>query len=298
MFIIRNEEESIQSKLSEEPELLYYKKEPVFGRLKLSPFKRFSKNLMKNEACFIFVEEGSFNLRSPYEEFMVNKDQGILLKNVDYYLEHTNKLKEDDSGLEIIGVFLYPEMIQELMDYDFIDTKYVNEFYGSGVSIDKVLRHYRAGIKDLFEYKELVSDQMLACKLKEFIMLMVYSGNAIDINELLSGLYKVHVIDFRKAIEANQFSNLSLVEWAHLTGMSLASFKRKFAEIYGMPPKKYLSLKKLEQAANVLIKTDQGVLEIALNCGFNSLNTFNRNFKSCFKTTPSEYRKNYKNKVS
>ncbi len=60
-----------------------------------------------------------------------------------------------------------------------------------------------------------------------------------------------------------------------------------------------INIKRLDAAANLLKdKPDKQILNVALECGFNSKSNFNRLFKEYFDTTPSLYRKlfNQKNK--
>jgi AraC-like DNA-binding protein len=74
--------------------------------------------------------------------------------------------------------------------------------------------------------------------------------------------------------------------------MSISSFKRKFKEVYGESPKKYISRKKIEKAALLLKSGDLRVSDIAWDVGFESVATFNRNFTSVYGKSPSAYRVN------
>ncbi len=44
----------------------------------------------------------------------------------------------------------------------------------------------------------------------------------------------------------------------------------------------------------MLLNSNFKILDIALNCGFNSISTFNRIFKDINKCTPNEFRKSKK----
>lgn len=272
-----------------EPTFLNYKDYTVFTRFTFDRFQRFPKTYFQNEACFIFVEHGSFHLRSPYHLYEVNKNNGVLLKCMDYFVESPHQ-QELSPPLELIGVFLYPEMIEDLLKFETIDSDFVENYYGSGVPIDDLLTTYKESLHHLFDNPKLATELMIKSKLMEFVLLMVHSGQAPNLNEFLSALFRSHTLDFRKTINANLYSNLSLEEWAHLAGVSLATFKRIFKEIYGAAPMKYLTERKLERACELLSQSDRGIMDIALESGFNSLGTFNRNFKSHYHLTPSEYR--------
>ena len=50
---------------------------------------------------------------------------------------------------------------------------------------------------------------------------------------------------------------------------------------------------RLNHAGYLLHNSDLSVLEISEECGFDSLRTFNRNFKDFYKMTPVQYKKTH-----
>ncbi|MFK7776445.1 MAG: helix-turn-helix domain-containing protein, partial [Saprospiraceae bacterium] len=91
-------------------------------------------------------------------------------------------------------------------------------------------------------------------------------------------------------INNNLYSNLSVEEFAKLCAMSVSTFKRKFKELYSESPKKYFSKMKMKRASQLLLINENRISDIAYECGFDSLATFNRIFKKHFGQSPSEYR--------
>jgi len=83
---------------------------------------------------------------------------------------------------------------------------------------------------------------------------------------------------------------LSLDELAALCHLSTSSFKRKFRETFDFSPKKFIALKKVERAAELLKSNEDRVSDIAYDVGFDSLATFNRNFSRIYGKSPSDYR--------
>lgn len=67
-------------------------------------------------------------------------------------------------------------------------------------------------------------------------------------------------------------------------------FKRYMGENY----KSYIRKLKLTHAEKLISFTNLSVTEIALNCGYNTLSHFNREFKSMFHVTPLERRKMFR----
>ena len=57
----------------------------------------------------------------------------------------------------------------------------------------------------------------------------------------------------------------------------------------------YVNRHRVEEACYLLKNSDQTVLQIAYDCGFDSLRSFNRNFKAVTSLTPSEYQNKVRN---
>ena len=59
-------------------------------------------------------------------------------------------------------------------------------------------------------------------------------------------------------------------------------------------PIEYINKYRIKQALSLLEKTDLSVMEICLECGYNNLGNFLREFRKYTNTTPLQYRKNAK----
>lgn len=83
---------------------------------------------------------------------------------------------------------------------------------------------------------------------------------------------------------------ISLVELAAQAGMSRASFAARFHRAVGVPPMRYLSNLRLDQAKLLLAESPLTISEIAFRVGFEDQGYFTRAFKKNLRTTPSEFR--------
>ena len=77
---------------------------------------------------------------------------------------------------------------------------------------------------------------------------------------------------------------------ANVSGVSKAHFARSFKESFGVPPHRYLLTRRIERAKALLRDTDEPIIEIALQTGWNSLGTFGRVFRDVTDESPSELR--------
>lgn len=94
-------------------------------------------------------------------------------------------------------------------------------------------------------------------------------------------------------IQKNPKENLSLQSIADNAGFSLAYFDAIFRRHTGYSPVEYSRIYKLTRSALELRRTEKTVLDIALDFGYASPETFTRAFKNFYSLTPTEYREKY-----
>jgi len=142
-----------------------------------------------------------------------------------------------------------------------------------------LLDNFKDNINFLLDNPHVVDERLLLTKLKEFLILLAKQDNAPDVIDFVSAFFKPYEYDFKTIIEKNILSSLSINELSKLCGMSLATFKRKFTTYYNENPKKYIDSKKIEKSIQLLANPENRISDIAYDCGFDTIKSFNRNFK-------------------
>ena len=94
-------------------------------------------------------------------------------------------------------------------------------------------------------------------------------------------------------IQKNPKENLSLQSIADHAGFSLTYFDAIFRQHTGYSPVEYSRIYKLTRSALELRRGEKTILDIALDFGYASPESFTRAFKSFYSITPREYREKY-----
>lgn len=103
-----------------------------------------------------------------------------------------------------------------------------------------------------------------------------------------------HAIDY---IEQHLAEELTLHKVSREVGISKYHFHRLFKEKTGLSIGQYIRTRKLARAAFLLLETDFSILEIALECSFETQESFTRAFKSIYQLPPGKYRNLMKNMI-
>src|SRR5678816_1074983 len=83
---------------------------------------------------------------------------------------------------------------------------------------------------------------------------------------------------------------ISLRDMSRVAYISTFHFNRVFHQITGLPPAKFISAMRLDEAKRLLLNTNQSVTDICFDVGYNSLSTFTRRFTQRVGLGPREYR--------
>lgn len=98
----------------------------------------------------------------------------------------------------------------------------------------------------------------------------------------------VHCMEF---VYSNMCEKINFTKLAEKYDMSYSDFLRKFKEYSGFSPSEYLLYCRLQNAKKLLLKGEEKITVIALECGFFDSSHFTKAFRKEFGISPNDFRK-------
>lgn len=89
----------------------------------------------------------------------------------------------------------------------------------------------------------------------------------------------------------NYQNEIDLDEVADIVHMAPASVCRFFKSSTGLTVFEYLNKIKIDYSCQLLLNTDQNIVDISYDCGFNNLSHFNKQFRKFIGKTPTQFRR-------
>ena len=158
----------------------------------------------------------------------------------------------------------------------------------SGEYFDELLSIFRAIERESYRPNCAETANYLALALVSKICTM-FETHGIKRKEKISTLSS-RAKDF---IDAHYTENIKLDDIARAVYTNVYNLSKVFKAEIGISPMKYVILRRMGEAQNLLINTNMTITRIAFSVGYNNSNYFQNVFKSFMKMTPKEYRKRW-----
>lgn len=111
--------------------------------------------------------------------------------------------------------------------------------------------------------------------------------NALLIKKNKREQYLTPALDY---IDKNFAENIKIKDLADLCALSESHFRRTFEEIMEMKPLDYVNFVRIRKACDLIRKTSMSMQDISLEIGYDTISTFNRNFRKLTGTTPYKWK--------
>lgn len=244
------------------------------------------------ENVLLFVKEGFVIFSYGENVYHVGKGQSIYLKKsilLQYYCE-----KDKTQALVFV---LKTELVIE-----FARLTNLRAMPGKDIQVIQVsdttpgFHSYISSLQPYLADRSYVIDSL--CRIKLLELLFCIADNDPSLLAQMLQVRETFHPNITQVVEENIMNPLSLGQLARLAGRSISSFRRDFLSIYNMPPSKWIRLRRLEKALELLTSTNMAVSTICYTLGFENTAHFSRVFKSHFGHSPTGSRSKDKIRVN
>jgi len=150
---------------------------------------------------------------------------------------------------------------------------------------DPYIKGYFESLIPYFENAIQPKAALAELKTKEAIELLLRLSPGLK--NFLFDFSEPYKIDLEAYMNRHYMFNVPTVQFAKLTGRSLASFKRDFEKVFQTSPGVWLQRKRLSEAYYLIREKGRKPSEVYLDVGFENLSHFSYSFKKTYGVAPS-----------
>lgn len=247
------------------------------------------------EICHVKNGSGKYLING--KDYPFTKGDVFIINNDEIHLCY------DDSGL-IMQVLMFDPSFVWSAGSNIMDHEYLKPFMETGSNFcnkldrqnDKMDLVISTLMEIEIEYREMRPGYELMIK-SLFLKLMtliirhfkIYGEN--DNSVYVSPAVSKKIRQTIEYMELNFNKPLSIAVLADTAQMSPAYFCHNFKVLTGISPIDFIIRKRISMAGEMLKNTKSRILDIAGECGFNSISNFNHLFKAYAGASPGVYRK-------
>jgi AraC-like DNA-binding protein len=245
-----------------------------------------------DQNLFSFLLEGSKSVQYAGKKVTINSGQFFLLSAGNCLM--SEKTSAPNGQYKSILFFFDSELLTDFFTRHAMPMRHSkNESNQEPFLVfekDAFLSNFVNSLELILSSTQSLSWELQSVKLEE--LLLYLSGRY---PEVLTKLHdhsclseRDHLI--RQVVTANMYNMVTVEELAFLCYMTLSTFKRHFANLYGTSPRKWFQEKRMQKAAEMLKNSKLDLSEIHLELGYENLSGFIQSFKQIYGTTPKQYR--------
>jgi AraC-like DNA-binding protein len=248
---------------------------------------------MKVNKPLIIVVEDEYVIAQDLKEILESEGYCVIIEfnSVEHVIELIKELnpvlvildvnlKMDKDGIDI-GVFL--------LDYDKIPYLYLTS-YSDSITVNRIKATRPFGfINKPYNEIDIITNVN--------IVINNYQHRNVDVNrkektdEIIKDETPFIIKKTIEYINSHIHEAIEIDELRKLTKWEKHHFSRMFNQYVGMTPYQYILNQKIDYSKSLLIETNNQIVDIAFELGFNSHSNFSTRFKKISGYTPEEFRK-------
>ncbi|MDX5750490.1 AraC family transcriptional regulator [Clostridioides difficile] len=200
-------------------------------------------------------------------------------------------------SIRIEPTFLFSNQV------DLLQTKYLAPLalnhivFNNLIQNDSLILKCITTILDEYHNKEVGYELSIKANIYQLIVLLLRShiDKIYSEDEFIKRKYSLEKFEcIFDLIEEKYMDKITLKELASHVNLSAHHFCRTFKQITGKTTIDFINGIRLDKDIYYLKETDLNMTEIAMRCGFDSINYFSRLFKRNYNISPTKYRNEHK----
>ena len=217
---------------------------------------------------FIVVTEGEMIVTVDGNNYVLHAEDALLI-----FPNQVHELKTPEHSCHFLCIFS-PKLVQAY-----------NRQFTSKVPLDNKFSPEFSFVERLASLNS--SDSIMKIKGILYLICGLFDEKAVYVektagdNDLLSKIFRF--------VEENYSSDCSLDALSVFTSYHYVYLSKYFKRCTSVSFTDYVNRYRISEACYILRNSHQTILQTAYDCGFDSLRSFNRNFKNIMGMTPSEY---------
>lgn len=231
------------------------------------------------------VYSGKKILHTKNGDIEVKAGEAFFLTKGEYVMSEVVGEEDYTCFLIFFEHFLMKELVSNLPfalnNKQVISNKNIFKF-----QMNELFKNSIENLKFYLEKKLKFGDELIELKLKELIFLVLSSNSKDDFIGFCQNL-TLDKNDLKSFMENSFEQDLSIEEFAILSGRSLSSFKSEFKSIFNETPMKWILKKRVEKGKFLIQELGYDVGVAALNVGFKTHSHFTRVYKQYYNKTPN-----------
>lgn len=222
---------------------------------------------------FIVVTEGEMEIVVDGREYVLHQEEALLV-----FPNQLHELRTKNHSCHFLCIFstgivsAFSKIVNGMIPCD-------NHFHPDFADIEK--------LASLTERDSVI--KVKACLYSicsQFDENARYEQRNIADDDLISKIFRF--------VEENFGTDCSLDALSKYTTYHYVYLSKFFKKCTGITFTEYVNRYRISEACSILLNNSQTILKTAYDCGFDSLRSFNRNFKSIMGVTPSSYQESMK----